>query len=270
MFANQVLFPAERVAALMRAYRKTRSTILPASVNDNPAWLLDLPVLRSVQREHAIERHGEPTADCAHELLAMASGRLDKLQRGNGWNERFWREEIASLRTTLAQWLMAHAPEAGVRRVWVTDPWFGDHLSDVEVTTSYLRRQGTSVLRPALTGRTFAALAVVVMLEWDGAPTVTALRNRKVGGKLPDYEPLALRMWAYLPEEAGDDPAGLVLPHSVAWPYRDSSGLPVVDGQRSECGDPLTVKIFETSREAPEWLRKARATSPRRAPGQKP
>lgn len=272
MFANQVLFPAERVAALMRAYRKTCSTILPASVNDNPAWLLDLPVLRSVQRAHAIERCGAPDSDGAHALLAEASARLSKVQRGNGWNERFWREEIASLRTTLGHWLMANAPEAGVRRVWVTDPWMGDPLSDVEVASSYYRQQGSSVVRPALMGRTFATLAAVVMLEWDGAPTVGALRNRHSVGRLADYEALAMRMWAYLPEEAGDDPAGLVLPHSVAWPYRDSAGLPVVDGQRAEGGDAYLVKIFENGREAPEWLRKAKAkaTRSRREPGRKP
>lgn len=250
MVSAYALVPASK-NQLMREYLKS-ATGERVMYRQTPAWIVELPTLRRVQREWANQRHGEPTVEKCLHLLGLASGNLFKRvpEKGFPWKECFWREELCRLKVAAVKWL---AQQTGIepRHVWLKHAaigWLGNtplSLDECRFATSNLRD-----MVPVLIADDAVAAAMPAFTDqWEGAPVVTQVPNlTDRQGRRQHAETIATRLWNFLPsDEAAPVPDIVNTVHSwsVSWP-----------------GDEMrTQRNSDGRRTMPDWLRELRRPS---------
>lgn len=223
------VFPAGH-APTMRRYTKTGANAERILFREVPAWLVDLPALREVQRQWSVRQHGRPRVDECHELIALASGALTApFPKGKGfrWKARFWREELCRMKAAAVTWLSINEHSES-RRVFL-DPQ-GMWLSHNPLTDDELRFTGnedrTEPVPVLIAGKCSAAM-VILTDEWEGVELVHSVPNRgNPAGRKIEPDELVRRLWAYLPEADPDSPpdvSRVVQYGCMAWP--DSAAI---------------------------------------------
>lgn len=238
MISAYAVVPSSR-QQLMRDYLK-EATGERVLFKQTPAWVVELPSLRRVQREWAQRKNGEPTIEKCLHWLALASGNLFRPipDRGFPWKECFWREELCRLKVAAVQWL-ARMEGTTVRHVWLKQEamgWLGQTPISLDECRFAMQRPGE--LTPVLVAGSVAAAVPALTDEWEGAPIVEQVPNATDrNGRRRSAEVLATKLWSFIPEPDPDNPIPDIVSSvhhwSVSWPGQELSLQRSTDGKRA-------------------------------------
>jgi len=225
------------------------------------AWLVDRSIRRKVERRWSRLYYGIPTPEGAAQLAALAAARLRKTDDLDKWAIRYWRHELAVLRTIVIIW-WAHYCPSHVERVFVSpDPWIGEAaLTEDEMRLSTPDVDGNfPVIR--ILGHT--ATTFTLQPEWDGMELAQQQPRILPAGTHMKLVDLCQQMWRFLPDapvykmtdtpqqEAERWPTSVAWSGSPAWP-EPGLVVRVDDYLRPDGGQK------ERPRRRPKWLRPLR------------
>lgn len=277
MISKLTLLPAKGLPRhLMALWRRNPATREKVSVNDTPAWLLDIDRLRAVQREFALAEWGQPDRTTVLQLLAEGTAALGKpARRAHGldgrpscnWPASWWREELVRLKTAALLWLEAQGEPLTRGWFWPDGAFLGGSLSDDELQVGFARdgsrrdsdNRTQAVRGPwaVMCGGGQSAVALMVTEGWEGAPVLTTLPMRRATGKVPEPQKIAMRLWACLPADPAVEPGLSCVPvSSFGWPHRSNEGAALVEGRPADA-PRFTVTAGDLR---PRWLDRAQGT----------